>query len=525
MKRLSLLVLTLIAAFALVGGAAAQADTLVVATLLDDVITLDPGRAYETTNLTIHRATYETLLEIRSDDLTTVVPLLAESYSVSDDGLTVTFTLNAAARFASGNPVTAEDVRFSWMRLKNIKGNPSFYADAISAIETPDAQTVVVTLSAPTPAFPTIVTAPAMSVLEKAVIVEQGGTDAADADVTDMANDWLSQNSAGSGPFILTGWTPETEITMVRNDNYWREPAALSAVTLRNVNDASTALQLLERGDVDIYENVDKDLAEQVAGNADLQLVFGQTLNLTYLALSPDNTTFATPLSDPLVRRAIAQAIDYDGIIDGLLLGYADRPASPLPIGVQGSNPMERYARDLDSARDLLAQAGYAGRAMDLTLYIGTGAPGGIPAETLAAKIQADLAEVGINVTINQQPTSNFLTAFRAQELPFLFSTWTPDYLDATMWSDYFSYADSGLSRRIRMDSPVIADLATRAANETDPALRTQLYIEYQTAHVNEAVFLPLFQPQALYALRANVQGFAFHPVYFIDFYALSKSA
>ncbi|MDZ4767128.1 MAG: ABC transporter substrate-binding protein [Chloroflexota bacterium] len=522
MKRFFLL-LALLATFALAGGVFAQADTLVFATLLDDVITLDPGRAYETTNLTIHHATYETLLEIRADDLTTVVPLLASSYSVSDDGLTVTFTLDPAARFASGNPITAEDVRFSWMRLKNIKGNPSFYADAVAAIDTPDAQTVVVTLSAPTPAFPTIVTAPAMSVLEKAVVVANGGTDAADADTTDTANDWLSQNSAGSGPFILTGWTPETEITLVRNDNYWREPASLSAVTLRNVNDASTALQLLERGDVDIYENVDKDLAEQIQANPDLQLVFGQTLNLTYLALSPDSTTFATPLSDPFVRQAIAQAIDYDGIIDGLLSGYADRPASPLPIGVQGSNPTERYVRNLDAARDLLAQSGFAD-GMNLTLYIGTGAPGGIPAETLAAKIQADLAEVGITVEINQQPTSNFLTAFRAQELPFLFSTWTPDYLDATMWSDYFSYADSGLSRRIRMDSPTIADLAMRAANETDPALRTQLYIEYQTAHLNEAVFLPLFQPQALYALRANVQGYVFHPVYFTDFYSLSKS-
>lgn len=504
-----------------IAPAQAQGDhTLIVATNLDDVITLDPARAFETTNLTIHRATYDTLLEITADDLTTVRPALAESYTVSDDGLVYTFVLREGVTFASGNPVTAEDVRFSWTRLKNIKGNPSFYADPIASIEVVDDRTVRVTLSEPFPAFPTVVTVPAMSILDSQVAIAHGATDAEDADQTDTANDWLTQNSAGSGPFILTGWTPDVEITMVRNDNYWRGPAALAGVTLRNVNDSSSALQLLERGDVDIAENVDKDLAGQVTGNDQLVLEIGQTLNVTYVAMSPAES-FGLPLADVRVRQAIASAIDYDGIINDLLLGYADRPASILPIGVQGSDPAGRYVRDLDRARALLAEAGVPD-GFDLTLYIGSGAPGGIPAETLAAKIQADLAEIGVNVTIDQRPTSDFLTAFRAQELSFLFSTWTPDYLDATMWSDYFSYPDVGPAFRIQLNSEEIARLADEAKFEADPAARTALYEQYQAAHVAEAVFVPLFQPQQLYALRANVQGFAFHPVYFMDFYGMS---
>jgi peptide/nickel transport system substrate-binding protein len=373
------------------------------------------------------------------------------------------------------------------------------------------------------PAFATIVTAPALSVLDSAVAKEHGATDAEDADATDTANDWLTQNSAGSGPFILTGWTPLGEVTLVRNDNYWKEPAALSSVTLRHTQDATSALQLLERGDVDVYENVDKDLAEQVQGNADLQLVAGNTLNLTYLAISPSDK-FGLPLSDVRVRQAIAQSIDFDGIINGLLLGYADRPAAPLPIGIMGSDPSQRYERNLDAAKQLLADAGYAD-GFEMPIYIGAGSrPGGIPSETLAAKIQSDLAEVGINVTIDQRPNTDFLTAYRAQELSFLFATWTPDYLDATMWSDYFSYTDSGLSKRILMDAPEIADLATQAGFEVDPAKRADLYAQYQAAHLAQAVFIPLFQPQQLYALRSNVQGFQFHPVYFMDYYGISKS-
>lgn len=526
MKKPGLIVVLVLALLlsGLAGGVPIRAqgdDILIVATLLDDVITLDPGRAFESTNLTVHHATYDTLLEIRPDDLTTVVPSLAESYEVSDDGLVYTFRLREGLQFASGNPITAEDVRFSWTRLKNLKGNPSFYADPIASIEVVDDLTVRVTLGEPFPAFPSVVTAPAMSILDSQLVIEHGGSDAENADEVDAAKDWLDQNSAGSGPFILTGWVPNSEITMVRNENYWRGAPALAGVTLRDVNDSTTALQLLERGDVDVAQNIDKDLAGQVTDNPDLALEIGQTLNITYVAMSPSDT-FGLPLSDVRVRQAIAYAIDYDGIINELLQGYADRPAGVLPIGVQGSDPSIRYERDLDRARELLAEAGYAD-GFDLTLYTGSGAPAGIPIETLSAKIAADLAEIGINLSIEMQPTSNFLTAFRAQELPFLISTWTPDYLDATMWSDYFSYPDRGVSYRVMLDSAEIADLASQAAFESDPARRAELYAQYQQAHVDEAVFIVLFQPQSLDALRAEVQGYAFHPVYFIDFYGMSK--
>ncbi len=495
---------------------------LIVATQIDDVITLDPARSFETTNLTVQHATYDTLLEIRSDDLNTIMPGLAQSWEVSDDGLVYTFRLYEGTTFASGNPLTAEDVRFSWTRLKNIKGNPSFYVDAVASVEATDELTVTVTLSAPTPAFATIVTAPALSVLDSVLAKEHGATDAEDADVTDTANDWLTQNSAGSGPFILTSWTPLGEITMVRNDNYWRGPATLSGVTLRQSSDATTSLQLLERGDVDIYEDIDKDLAAQVQANADLQLVSGQTLNLTYLAISPD-AKFELPLSDALVRQAIAKSIDYDGIINGLLSGYADRPPVILPLGVAGSDPSKRYERDVEGAKSLLAEAGFPD-GFEMTIYAGQSSSAGIPNETLAAKIQADLAEVGITASIDLRPNTDFLTAYRAQELPFLFATWTPDYLDPSMWSDYFSYPDSGPAARILLNLPELAEIATQAAAESDPAAREALYVQYQDLHVAQASFVPLFQPQQLYAMGSNVQGFVYHPVYSMDFYAMSKS-
>ncbi len=148
-------VLFLLLSLLSISGLAAQADnSVIVAADVQDIITLDPARAYEVTNLTVFHAVYETLINVPADDLTALEPGLATSWEVSDDGLTYTFHLREGVTFSSGNPMTAEDVRFSWMRLKNIKGNPSFYADAIDSITVVDDHTLEVTLSAADPGFP-----------------------------------------------------------------------------------------------------------------------------------------------------------------------------------------------------------------------------------------------------------------------------------------------------------------------------------------------------------------------------------
>jgi len=507
-----------------VGGLSAQADnTVIVAADVQDIITLDPARAYEVTNLTVFHAVYETLIDVPADNLTALEPGLATSWKVSDDGLTYTFHLRDGVTFSSGNPMTAEDVRFSWMRLKNIKGNPSFYTDAIDTIKVVDDHTLEVTLKQATPAFLSIVTVPAMSVTDSAVVKANGGTDAADADTTDKAQDYLDQNSAGTGPFILTGWTPNTQATMVRNEKYWGGAAKIAGVTLTQVNDSTTALQQLQRGDLDIVDNLEKDLADQVTADPNLKLEQGKSLNLSYLALSPNETLGGT-LAKQEARQAIAYAIDYDGISNGLLLGYTDRPAAMLPIGIQGSDPSIRYERNLDKARELLTQAGMP-NGFDVTLSLGQGGACGIPAETISAKIQSDLAEVGINATIDIEQSSNFLTAYRAQKLPMLLSTWSPDYLDATMWSDYFSSIDVGPAHRMMMDVPAVATLAKEAGAETDQAKRTALYEQYQQAQKDAAVFIPLCQNRILVATSNQIQNFVFHPVYFFDFYAMDKTS
>jgi peptide/nickel transport system substrate-binding protein len=496
---------------------AAPPPTLVMLSNIDDLITLDPHHAYETTNLLIHASTYDTLTEFRPEDLTKVAPRLADRWEVSPDGLTYTFYLHPGVKFTSGNPVTAEDVRFSWTRLKNIKDNPSFYADIVTGVEVVDDTTVKVTLAEPSPAFLSICAAPAMSIVDSKVVKEHGGTDAADADQTDKAKDWLDQNSAGSGPFIQVGWTPKAEVVLEANPNYWRGAPKLGKVIIKHMADPTTAFQMVQRGDADLYDGLDPDLVEQAKADANLNVVIGQTLNQNYLAMT-SSADLSQPLSDKRVRQAIALSVDYDGLIQALLRGYGSRAPSIIPLGILGVDPAMTQGRDLEKAKALLTEADYeAGFEVDLSY-------GSNPTrDTIAAKLKSDLAEAGITVNLSPMEQSVYLTKMRAQELALCFGGWTPDYLDPTMWTDYFSYSDRGIATRMLYSNPEAEKYAKIVGTELDLAKREQAIKDLQKVLMDDMPFTMLYQNQQITVMNKAVQGYAYHPVNLVNFSDLSK--
>ena len=495
----------------------AQPATLVMVMNMDDVVTLDPHHAYETTNLMIHASTYDTLVEFKPGNLTEVSPRLADRWETSDGGKTYTFHLHPGVKFSSGNPVTAEDVRFSWTRLKNLKDNPAFYADLIDKVEAVDETTVKVTLTEPSPVFLSVCAAPAMSIVDSKVVKEHGGTDAADADKTDKAKDWLDQHSAGSGPFIQVSWTPKAEIVLEANPTYWRGKPKLDRVIIKHVADPTTVLQMLQRGDADLTDSLDPDLVEQAKSDPNLKVTVGQTLNQNYLAMT-SNPELSKPLADKRVRQAIALSIDYDGLIKALLRGYGSRAPSIIPLGILGVDPSMTQGRDLAKAKALLKEAGYEnGFTVDLSY-------GSNPTrETIAAKLKSDLAEVGITVNLKPMEQSVYLSEMRAQKLALCFGGWTPDYLDPTMWTDYFSYHDRGIATRMLYNNPEAEKYAKIIDTEFDTAKRAQAIKDLQKVLMDDMPFTMLYQNQQIVVMNKAVQGFAYHPVQFVNFADLSK--
>lgn len=495
----------------------APPPTLVMVMNTDDVVTLDPHHAYETTNLMIHNTVYDTLVEYKAGDLTKVAPRLAEKWEAKDGGLTYVFTLRKDVKFTSGNPFTAEDVRFSWTRLQNIKDNPAFYADQVKEVKVVDANTVQVTLTEPSPAFLSVIAAPAMSIVDSKLVKEKGGTDAADADKTDKAKNWLDQNSAGSGPFILTKWTPKAEIVLEANANYWRGKPKLGKVIIKHVADPTTGLQMLQRGDADLYDNLDPDLVDKAKADSNLVVSVGQTLNQNYLAMT-SSAALSKPLSDKKVRQAVAYAIDYDGLIKSILRGYGSRAPSIIPLGVLGVDKNLVWGRDTAKSKALLKEAGYEnGFTVDL-------AYGSNPTrETIAAKLKSDLAEVKINAQLQPKEQSVYLSEMRAKKLSMAFGGWTPDYLDPTMWTDYFSYADRGIATRMVYNNPAAEKLAKVVGTELDPAKREQAIKDLQKVLMDDMAFTMLYQNQMITVMHKSVKGFAYHPVHFVSFFDLSK--
>jgi peptide/nickel transport system substrate-binding protein len=256
---------------------------------------------------------------------------------------------------------------------------------------------------------------------------------------------------------------------------------------------------------------------EQAKADANLNVVIGQTLNQNYLAMT-SSADLSAPLSDKRVRQAIALSVDYDGLIQALLGGYGSRAPSIIPLGVLGVDPAMTQGRDLEKAKALLKEAGYEnGFEVDLSY-------GSNPTrETIAAKLKSDLAEAGITVNLNPLEQSVYLTQMRAQELAFCFGGWTPDYLDPTMWTDYFSYADRGIAARMLYSNPEAEKYAKIVGTELDQAKREQAIKDLQAVLMDDMPFTMLYQNQQLTVMNKAVQGYAYHPVNLVNFADLSK--
>jgi peptide/nickel transport system substrate-binding protein len=500
----------------------AAAKTLVMA-ISEDTASLDPARAFETLPTIIHKATYETLVTFPADSVSSIEPALAESWTISDDGTVYTFTLRDSAKFANGDPVTAGDVVFSFNRMKNIKGNPSFLAETIQSVAAPDDKTVVLTLTAPDPAILAKLIFSAFSVVNKAEVEAQGGTDAEDAATADTAEQWLNSHSAGSGPYMLESWDPSVETVLVRNPNYWGEPPAIDRVIIRNIPEAATQKIQLEAGDIDIAMDLSSDQVPSLKDNPAVSVFEGLSDTIVFLIMNEDES-IGGPMSDPLVQKAIRYGLDYEGI---LLLagGQAVSPASVIPVGFLGAyGPDKAFVRDVEQAKALLADAGY-GDGLDVELEYPDFTFAGINFGTFAQKVQADLGEIGINVSLKPAEVQVALENYRQGKESFGLWLWLPDYRDPL---DYVEFLPAGVvgNRANWTDDnadPAILSLRDMVKVETNDAKRVELFGQIQDYLQDKGPYAPFLQPGIQIGLSSSLTGFVYNPQWRVDLALLDK--
>ncbi len=523
MKVARVLTLLLVLAVLLVGAAQAQDEKVLVIGHAEATDSLDPARGYNQTTSIIHQAIYESLVTFPVDSAAEILPALATDWTISEDGLTYTFNLNPAAVFSNGDPVTADDVVFSFNRMIHVQSQPSSLATTVAGVEAVDGQ-VVLTLTQPDPAILAKLAGIGFQVLNDDEVRANGGTDAADAATTDAAEPWLNGHSAGSGRYVLESWEPQVQTVLVRNPNYYGEtPGYFDRIIVVNMPEAATQKAALESGEIDMALDVTSDQVPSLQANDGITVYLGSG-NIIHFLLMNANPDVGGPMADPQVQQAVRLALDYPGYIS--LFGGVT-PPSVIPVGFLGAyGPDRAPVRDLDAARALMAEAGYAD-GFETTLSYPVLTFQGVNMETNAQKVAADLAEIGITVNLAPGEVQVALETYRTGLDQFSYWFWGPDFIDPVNYVEFLPGMKVGGTRAQWTDERAtqdILDLRDRALVETDPEARIEIFHAMQDYLQQNGSFAPFLQPGVQTAFASDIENYYWHPSWLVDVGILARA-
>lgn len=489
-------------------ASAQDKQVLVLGVDVSDARNFDPARMADYSSPITNAAVYDTLVTQEPGSYEEVVPSLATEWERLEDGKRLRFHLRDDVKFWDGSPLTAEDVKFSLDRLLNVKDQPAVYAKNLAGIEIVDERTVDLLIGNPDEPIMINLAAPAFAIYSKAMVEEQGGTSAADAETSDDATRWLNQNSAGSGPYHMVGWERNAQILLQKNQHYWGDPVPFERVVIRHIGDSAAQLLALQNGDIDAAFNLTTEQLETLEDNPDVDIVKGTSLDYVYMTLT-SGEALNEALAIPANRQAVAHAIDYDGIIEHLMGGNAVRPANFLPIGVGGSTEEVTkeigYREDLDAAKQLLEEAGNPD-GFSFKLSYANAAIVGTSYQLLAQKIASDLARVGITAELNPMDQVNLRTQYTGGDSESVITFWNPPSPEPHLWAEA---SIERVAKRVRWEVPQeVQDTVSAAGAEQDPEKRKELYTEYTRMLQEQGNYIMLFQPIYRVATGKAIEDF-----------------
>lgn len=504
---------TLMAALALLGSTAFGQGNLTVGTIRD-AVNLDPAVAVATTDYNIFDAIYEGLITyartVDEDGNVTAsldfAPALATSWEASEDGLDWTFHLRQGVTFHDGTPFNAEAVRYSFERSIVMGTGLTWQISGmlgLGDIEVVDEYTVVFHLKAPYAPFLETMRLPVASIVSPAAVEANGG-------ITEgQRNEWMVNNAVGTGPFMLESRNNDDRTVLVANPNYWGEGPHLDRITFRIVPDPATLRLLLSRGEVQVVT-----LGLSWLDMLDIENMPGLKLYVQdafpEIRIAPFNVQ-KEPFDNVLVRRAVSHAIDYQSIIDGVMLGQAIRLTSSIPNGTFGHDPdVEVYQYDPQRAKELLAEAGYPdGFTFELAY------PSADQERfEVSTVMQANLAAVGINAELVGYAWPPLLEKWGNGDYDLSVGKWAPTGDPHSRIFGLLGCESFGTAGNYgRFCNPEVDELAMEAVTTLDREARAALYSELQQIVMNDAPWLFLYQPKRGFPLVDGVVGFHIPPV------------
>jgi len=516
MKKYFVLTVSLafILIFSMIAFAGSPPKDILVAAENIEAVSLDPAVAYEFSSVNTCMNVYDTLIVYKNGDFSKPYPGLAERWEVSPDGLVWTFYLRKGIKFSTGNELTAEDVVYSFKRAMAINKGPAWILEEnVKDIKAVDKYTVAITIKQPSAYFLTTLYNPVAAPVDSKVVKahEKDG---------DWGEAWLTEHSAGVGPFILKKWERNVGITLVRNDNYWGEKAKVKKVILRDIKEANTQKMMLEKGDLDIAFALTNEMKIDLKNNPNIKMVRGVNLRIGYLGMN----VLKKPLDNVKVRQAIRYAIDYDAIRNKLAKGMGLRMEGVIIKGLLGYKPsLGIYEYNPKKAKRLMKEAGYE-NGFEITLTTSSGPSSmGLILEDLGALVQQNLAAIGIKVKLQFLAGSAYLQLYRNKKTELNIGAWGADYPDPHNFVQPFGRTGGSLAKRLSYSNPGLDMIIDKAAKELDPEKRVKLYDAAQDILCVDGPYAFLLQPEGIIPMRKRVEGFSYDPLNVYSFRTVYK--
>lgn len=445
----------------------------------------------------------------------TFKPYVAESWEISEDGLELTFSLKDGVKFHDGSPLNAEAVKFNFDRLIDPETKSPVALSSVGplqATEVVDDLTVKMIFERPYAPILINLVGTSCGIVSKEA-VEKFGDD-------------FAQNPVGAGPFVFKEYVAKSHITLERNPDFdWAPdifdhsgPALLDRITFKIIPETASRMATLETGEIDVAERIAEDDVEFLQDNPDIEVVVVPAPGLGDLFLI--NTQ--APITEELaVRKALNLGIDRETIAEALFAGLTKPLYSPLRpnvIGYWEGAKEAGYGYDPELAKQILDEAGWVpgpdgirekdGQRLSLNVPTGPWAIGRQYAEI--AKDQ--YAELGIEIKLSQLEQAAIDAVTEAGEHHITATRWTsadPNILHTLFHSSQIGIGGNNDSR---VSDPKVDELLDKGQQTVDPDARRPFYEEVQKILIEQAVSVPLLQPNEIYAHRTRVKNFEVDP-------------
>lgn len=424
-------------------------------------------------------------------------PLLAERIEPVAGENAFAITLKQGIQFSDGEPFNAEAVKanLDWI----LENNPvfGFLINRIQEVVVVDEYTVQLNLDGEFAPLAAHLSHGAIAMVSPAALAQ--------------GEEYLNTNAVGTGPYLLESWQPDEAVTLTRNPNYWGDAPAIDTLVFRVVKEDGARIVEIEAGTVDVAVRVPPAEAQRLAANPNIEIVETPGLRTIYIFF---NVT-EEPFTDVRVRQAVNYAVDVESIVRDLFQGAArvsDAPIAPAVFGYSAQTP---YARDVERARQLLADANVP-EGTTVTLYHPTGRY--VQDALVADAVRSQLQEVGLNVQLQTLEWPQYVPTVRATKpdnnIQFAMLGWGTVTMDA----DYGLYAlfhsaehPPGFNGSF-YSNPEVDSRLDQARTVVDEAERRRLYDEAISIIWEDAPWLFLYSEVQLTAIRTNVEGFVVHP-------------